>query len=176
MKARHFRWSTIRCRWTPDVSQILVRVSGQSEQAVATLERSLATVDSAAVVEIHSLDSALALQVYPFRAMYWVATALGVIALVLTLIGVYGVLSYIVAQRRREFGIRLALGAAGSTLVAMVMRQSLRLSLTGVAIGVSLAMAVSRLFASVMLNIHTFDMAGYATGIGLVIVACVVAA
>ena len=159
-----------------DVSQILVRVSGQSDQAVATLERSLATVDSAAVVEIHSLDSALALQVYPFRAMYWVATALGVIALMLTLIGVYGVLSYIVAQRRREFGIRLALGAAGSTLVAMVMRESLRLSLTGVAIGVALAIVVSRLFASVLLNIHTFDRAGYAAGIGLVVVACVVAA
>jgi len=86
------------------------------------------------------------------------------------------VLSYIVAQRRREFGIRLALGAAGSTLVAMVMRQSLRLSLTGVAIGVMLALAVSRLFASVLLNIHTFDAAGYAAGIGLVVAACVVAA
>ena len=158
------------------VSRILVRVSGESEQAVATLERALATVDSAAVVEMHSLASALALQVYPFRAMYWVATALGAIALILTLIGVYGVLSYIVAQRRREFGIRLALGAAGSTLVAMVMRQSLRLSLTGVAIGVMLALAVSRLFASVLLNIHTFDAAGYAAGIGLVVAACVVAA
>jgi len=158
-----------------NVRQLLVRVSGESDQAVVTLERTLATVDSSAVVEMHSLQSALALQVYPFRAMYWVATALGAIALMLTLIGVDGVLSYVVAQRRREFGIRLALGAAGSTLVAMVMRQSLRLSLTGVAMGVTLAMAVSRLFANVMLNIHAFDAAGYAAGIGLVLVACVIA-
>src|SRR4029079_8441964 len=146
-------------------SECLWRLPAESEKAMATLERALATVDSAAVVEMHSLASSLALQVYPFRAMYWVAAALGAIALMLTLIGVYGVLSYIVAQRRREFGIRLALGAAGSTLVAMVMRQSLRLSLTGVAIGVMLTMAASRLFASVMLNIHTFDAAGYAAGI-----------
>jgi predicted permease len=159
-----------------DVNRILVRVAGESEQAVPMLERLLAAVDSAAVVEMHSLDSALALQVYPFRAMYWVATALGAIALMLTLIGVYGVLSYVVAQRRREFGIRLALGAAGSTLAGMVLRQSLRLSLAGVAIGATLAMIVSQLLSSVMLNIHTFDAVGYAGGIGLVLVACVAAA
>ena len=159
-----------------NVNQIIARVGGATERARATLEQALAAVDSAAVVEMHSLDEALTLQVYPFRAMYWVASVLGVIALVLTVIGIYGVLSYVVAQRRREFGIRLALGASGPSLVALILRQSLRLSITGILIGVPLALGVSRLFASILFNVDTYDVPGYAIGVGLVLATCLGAA
>lgn len=157
-------------------SQILVRVNTDGERARALLERTLASVDSSAVVEMHTLEASLALQVYPFRAMYWVASAVGVIALILTLTGVYGVLSFVVAQRRKEFGIRMALGAAGATLIALVLRQSLRLSIVGIGAGVVIALAVSRLFAGAVFVLNTFDVAGYAGGAMLVLGACLFAA
>jgi predicted permease len=159
-----------------DVAQIVVRVAGDGEAAAAKLERALAAVDSGAVQEIHTLDQSLALQVYPFRAIYWVALALGATALLLTLIGVYGVMSYLVEQRRREFGIRIALGAAGSSLVALVLRQSLRLATIGALTGVLLATGASRLIASLILSINAFDALGYVGGAVVVVVACLFAA
>ena len=76
----------------------------------------VAAVDSGGRDEMHTLETSLAVQVYPFRAMYWVATALGVIALLLTLTGVYGVLRTSSPSAGREFGIRMALGAGGSSV------------------------------------------------------------
>ena len=159
-----------------NVNQVIARVGGASDRAQATLEQTLAAVDSATVVEIHSLEESVSLQVYPFQAMYWVASVVGGIALLLTLTGVYGVLSYVVAQRRREFGIRLALGAGDSRLIGLIMRQSLGLAIKGIVIGVPLALGVSRIFASVLFNLDTYDVSGYAIGVGIVLVTCLGAA
>ena len=159
-----------------NVTQLLARTSEDADAARSRIERALAAVDSGAVVEIHTLETSLALQVYPFRAMYWVAAGVGAIALVLTLIGVYGVMSYLVTQRRREFGIRLALGAPRRGLIALVLRQSLRLSAIGIVVGAVLAMGVSRVFASFIDMLNTFDPFGYAAGMATVLVACAVAA
>jgi macrolide transport system ATP-binding/permease protein len=155
---------------------LLARVRGNVATAQSGIERTLAAVDSGAVMEIHTLEASLALQVYPFQAMYWVALAVGTIALLLTIIGVYGVMAYLVAQRRREFGIRLALGAAGSSLIALVLRQSLRLALLGAVVGLFLAFGVSRVLASVIPIVNTWDVFGYAAGAGVVIGACLMAA
>jgi ABC-type antimicrobial peptide transport system permease subunit len=126
---------------------------------------------------MHTLEESLAVQVYPFRAMYWVASALGVIALLLTVTGVYGVLAYIVAQRRREFGIRMALGAGGASVIGLVLRQSVRLALIGSAVGVVFAFGVSRLLRLAFWRlVSNFDVTGFVGGPAIVIVACIVAA
>jgi predicted lysophospholipase L1 biosynthesis ABC-type transport system permease subunit len=153
-------------------AQIIVRVRGDADRARVNLEHALATVDSTALVEMHTLDESLDLQVYPFRAMYWVASALAAIALLLTTIGVYGVIGYLVTQRRKEFSIRIALGAAGAALVSLVLRESLRLALIGTALGLAIALCISRLFATVIFNLNTFDAFGYFGGIGLVLATC----
>jgi predicted permease len=155
---------------------LLVGVGTEVNAGRAHIERLLAGVDSGNVQGMHTLDESLALQVYPFRALNWIATGLGVTALLLTIFGVSGVMAYAVAQRRKEFGIRMALGATASSLVGNVLRQSLRLAVTGVAVGVALALAVSRISAGVMYNIDAFAPAGYFAGIAIVLVACVVAA
>ncbi len=159
-----------------DVTQFVARVSGDPTEARNAIERTIAGVDSGAVVEIHSLATSLALQTYPFRAMYWIATAIGAIALVLTIIGVYGVMSYVVAQRQREFGVRLALGASARNLVGLVLRQTLRLSSIGLALGVVCALGVSLIFARAVYNVNPFDLRGYLAGSSVVAVACLVAA
>jgi hypothetical protein len=157
-------------------SNLVVRVRGDAETERATLDRAIAVaVDSSAVTDIHTAEASQALQVYPFSAAYWIASAIGAIALALTLTGIYGVLGYLVAQRHKEFGIRMALGGAGSSLIALVLRQAVRLSVLGIVIGVSMSLAFSRVLMSIVKVIDAFSLFGYGAGVLLVLVACLLA-
>ena len=79
------------------------------------------------------------------------------IALLLASVGIYGVLSYLVAQRTRELGIRVALGASGGQVLALVMRRGLALTATGVLAGVLAALAATRLLASLLFGVGAAD-------------------
>ena len=92
---------------------------------------------------LNPMDDVAALQVYPFRVVFWVAGFLGGVALLMTVSGIYGVMSYLVSQRTKEIGIRVALGATGWDVVRTVVRQSARLSAIGTAMGVGLALMVA---------------------------------
>jgi putative ABC transport system permease protein len=81
----------------------------------------------------------------------------GAMALALGIIGIYGVISYAVSQRQREFGIRLALGAQGGDVLQMVLRQGTKLALAGVAIGIGAALALTRLMTSLLFGVTAQD-------------------
>ena len=81
----------------------------------------------------------------------------GAMALVLGIIGIYGVISYTVSQRQREIGIRLALGAQRGNVMQMVLRQGANMALLGVAIGVGVALALTRLMASLLFGVTAHD-------------------
>lgn len=81
--------------------------------------------------------------------------AIGLLGLTLALVGVYGVLSYVTAQRTREIGIRLALGAERSAILAMVVRQGFWISTIGIAIGTVISVGGARLFRSVLQGTHS---------------------
>jgi predicted permease len=133
--------------------------------------------DSGAVKEVHTYESSLALQLYPFDIAYWVASIVGGVALLLTFAGVYGVLTYIVAQRTREFGVRLALGANPTMLMGLVFRHVARLGAIGFGIGLVFALASSKVLgAFIAYAIDVFDWRGYAIGVAVVVGACLVAA
>jgi ABC-type antimicrobial peptide transport system permease subunit len=78
-------------------------------------------------------------------------------ALILAMIGIYGVLAYSVAQRRQELGIRLALGAEQSRILRLVVGQGLRLALFGIALGLIAALVLTRLMAGVLYQVSTHD-------------------
>jgi len=94
----------------------------------------------------------------------------------LTLTGVYGVLSYVVAQRRKELGIRVALGASPSSIVGLVMGQSIRLAVAGLLLGTVLALGVSRIFAANILRLDTYEPVAFLGAIALVFLSTIVAA
>jgi len=81
----------------------------------------------------------------------------GLLALLLTATGLYGILAYSVARREKEIGIRLALGAAPSNVLGMVLRENLRLALLGIAIGVPLTLGATRLVAGLLFGVRTTD-------------------
>jgi len=155
---------------------IIAAVTGRAEVTMRRIDADLSRQIPAAVEDIHTLDAYMAGGVYPFRAAYWIASALGAIALLLTLTGVYGVLSYVVAQRRKELGIRVALGASANAVVGLVLRQSIRLCAIGLALGCLLALGVARIFAANIVRLETFEPAAFAGGASLVLAACIVAA
>jgi len=157
-------------------SVAIARVAGAADVALPSIERALSRDDSSSLQEIHSLSASLDVQRYPFHAAYWVASLLGLIALLLTATGVYGVVAYVVAQRTREFGVRLALGATRGEVVALVVRQLLRLAVAAAAAGAVLALGVSRYLASQISFVDAYDKTGYAVGIAAVLLSCAVAA
>jgi putative ABC transport system permease protein len=81
----------------------------------------------------------------------------GVMALALGLIGIYGVISYTVSQRKREIGIRLALGAQSGDVVQMVLRQGVKMALAGVAIGIGAALGLTPLMRSLLFGVTAQD-------------------
>ncbi len=81
----------------------------------------------------------------------------GGMALVLGILGIYGVISYTVSQRRREFGIRLALGAHPGNVLKMVLRQGAKMALVGVVIGLGGAFALTRLMTSLLFGVAASD-------------------
>jgi putative ABC transport system permease protein len=87
--------------------------------------------------------------------------AFAALALLLAIVGIYGVISYAVAQRTRELGVRMALGASRGHVLALVLGQGTRLALIGVAIGIVGALALSRVVASLLYGIRPTDPATF---------------
>lgn len=85
------------------------------------------------------------------------ATALGTLALMLAVIGLYGVMAWLVVQRTREIGIRMALGAQAHNVLVLVMAQGMKLVLVGLAIGIPASFAVMRLLSSMLVGLTTSD-------------------
>jgi putative ABC transport system permease protein len=101
--------------------------------------------------------------------------AFAVFAVLLAVIGVYGVMSYLVTQGRQEIGVRMALGAQRSRIVGMVMRQGMELTLAGTILGLIGAAALSRVMATLLFGVSTTDLVTFSIVPVLLIVVAIVA-
>ncbi len=130
------------------------------------------------VFEALSLDEMRALQMYPLLAASWVGTLLGIVALALSVSGLYGVLTYTLSQRTKEIGIRMALGATAGAVARLVMGQSARLAGLGAAIGLAAAFAALKaLSAAIQLKqVSLLDVVAFGAGLAVVTAASALAA
>ena len=128
----------------------------QVRQAVWSVNASLPVASTRTMQEVY--DRSMARTSFTL-AMLGIA---GAIALLLGIIGIYGVIAYAVSQRRREIGIRLALGAPRSELKRMFMRYALSLTCIGIAIGLATAASLTRLMSSLLFGIAPLDPLTYA--------------
>ena len=156
-------------------SPLLLRVSGDPEAARQRIDRELSESVPGGVDRIHRLESLAVGRAFPFRMAYWVSATLGALALLLAVSGIYGVLSYLVAQRTREIGVRMALGATALSVTRMVVGQSARLAGGGIVLGGLAGLAVSKILASAMLALRGFEALPIAAGGALVFLACLAA-
>jgi predicted permease len=98
-----------------------------------------------------------------------IAAAIGVMALVLTIVGLYGVIAYSVAQRTQEIGVRIALGASPSTVVTGILGQGVRLAGAGIAIGLGLATLVTRGAADLLVGVKALDLGVFVSVAGALV-------
>lgn len=141
-----------------DVSSLMVRVNGNPVAAAAALRTACAESAQTPVgCEPASLRQVASLQRFPFQAAAAVAGVLGLLALLLTGVGLYGVVNYAVMQRRKEFGIHVALGASPRQVMTRTFSEAGRYIAGGLVVGLPVCLALSKLAASSVFAIRTFD-------------------
>ena len=144
-------------RMTAGLSSFVVRANDPSVAASA-LRRAIADADPRLpAADIASMDDLVMQSLGTRRFSMVLLTTFALVALALTCVGIYGVSSYSVAQRTREIGVRIALGAQPRSVVGLVVRQSIRPAIVGLGAGFVLALLVSRLIASMLFGVGPRD-------------------
>jgi predicted permease len=121
------------------------------------------------VYEVHTLQQHYSSSLARTSFMLVLLAIAGVMALFLSVVGIYGVISYIVSQRTREIGIRLALGAQARSVRRMFVRQGLAVAMIGVAVGLGAAVALSRWLTSFLFEVQPLDLPTYVAVLGLLL-------
>jgi predicted permease len=143
--------------WTAAMA-VFVRTRGDPTAIAAPLRSEIAALDpNLPLANARTMNSHLGIALLPARLIGGVLGFFGLLALGLASVGVYGVVAYSVAQRTREIGIRMALGAAASDALRLVMRQGLAPVLIGTALGMAGALAASRLIRGVLYTGDALD-------------------
>ncbi len=137
--------------------QLLVRTRTEAGSVMAGLPAEVLALNPNATVAVKSTAEWLQTQTAPFRIAANLAIALGLLALLLAAIGLYGVMSFLVAQRTREIGIRVALGAESRSILTLFLRQGMRLIGIGIVIGLLGGAGIARLLAFVLVDMSPFD-------------------
>jgi len=136
----------------------VVRTQQDPESFGKTLADAIHKVDDTlAVYDVQTLDRLISDSLNPNRFYLRLFGAFGFVAVALAAIGVYGLISFGVGQRTREFGIRLAIGALPREILRMILGQGLRLALAGLALGVLGSVALSRLIAGFLFGVQPTD-------------------
>jgi len=144
----------------PLTMNIVLRTTLPPSTLAPTIERAVREADrSVPVVRLREMEDVFAESIRRPRLLAQLIGVFAGLALLLAAIGTYGVLSYIVAERRREIGIRLALGADRSNVVAQVMKQGLVLTIVGVIVGLAGAFGLNRLMTSLLFGVKPTDVA-----------------
>ena len=136
----------------------IVRTRQSPATAVAGIRTAMHDVDpDLPLAQLRTMDQVLSASVNDWRFRTILLALFGGLALFIAAIGIYGVISYSVAQRTHEIGVRVALGAARRDVVSLIVRQGLRLALAGIAAGVLGAWGLTRFLASLLFGVKPAD-------------------
>jgi putative ABC transport system permease protein len=159
------------------IAGLVVRGSGDAAALLPAIERRVWSVDSGMAANLAApVDSLLYASMSPARIAAVLLGIFAVTTLLLGLAGIYGVLSYAISQRQREFGIRLALGAAPRDVLRMVLGEAFGLAIAGVAVGGAAALGFTHYLDSLLFGVRAADPATYlVAGLGVAIAALLAA-
>jgi predicted permease len=157
----------------PPARTLVVRTSGDARTLLQAVRREVQVVDPMmAATGLQTIEQYMALPLFPARTTGLLLGASGILAVVLTVIGLFGVIAYVVSQRTHEIGVRMALGARQADVLKLVMRQGVYVTSIGIVIGLAAAFAATRLLAPLLYGIGANDPATFA---GVVVGVTVVA-
>jgi putative ABC transport system permease protein len=154
-----------------------VRTLQPPEATISLLRRALHDVDSKLVVDsLRTMNSQVDETLTTERVIAMLASSFGIVAMFLTAIGLYGVLAYVTAQRTREIGIRMAVGAKPMTVARLILREVLVLTVVSLIFAVPTSILLSRLLRSQLFNVSNTDALTYFGGISIVTTVALLAA
>jgi macrolide transport system ATP-binding/permease protein len=139
-----------------------VRTTGNPENVVATTRVALQSLDpNLAITNVFTIGQILSQALWAPRMGGILLALFGALALVLSAVGVYGVLSYSVNQQTREIGLRMALGAQRGDVMRLILGQGLRLTVLGLGLGVLVALGLMRVLVSLLFDVRAYDPSTY---------------
>jgi putative ABC transport system permease protein len=141
--------------------QVIVRTSGPPSAQTSAVRSLAQTFSPTMALKFTTLDDMVADSVSAPRFQTFLATTFGALALLLAMAGIYGVMSYMVSQRTQELGLRMALGAATSDVIRLVMSKAAILVGLGLCVGTALSLASSRLIGTLLFGLTATDPATY---------------
>ena len=160
------------CGAVPPARILVVRTAGNDRMLLDEIRRAVPMVDPLmAATDVQTIEQHMALPLFPARTVGWLLGVSGILAVVMTAIGLFGVIAYMVSQRTHEIGVRMALGARRSDVLKMVMGQGLRLTAIGLGIGFTAAFGAARLLSPLLYGIGANDpatMTAVAVGLGAI--------
>jgi len=137
---------------------LVIRTNGDPLNTAAVARSEIRALDKGIpVFNVKTMNDVLAISVAPQRMSMLLLTAFAGVALLLAMIGIYGVTAYYVTQRTQEIGIRIALGAQVGDVVKLVLKNGMALAIVGVALGLAGAFAVTRLMSSLLFGVKPTD-------------------
>jgi putative ABC transport system permease protein len=137
---------------------LIVRTQGDPLAVVAPIEQAIHTADKELpVYAVWTMDQLLGNSLSERRLTLVLLASFAALALLLAAVGVYGVIAYTVRQRTRELGIRLALGAQAGAVLRLILREGLKLTLIGIALGLTAAFALTRWMESLLFGVRPTD-------------------
>jgi predicted permease len=156
--------------------QFVVRSNLEASAALRAIQRAVASADPAIpIARVRTIDDLVATSASNARFATLFMASFGIVALVLTIVGVYGVIGYGVVQRRQEFGVRRALGAGPRDVLWLIVREGLNLGAAGVAAGLALTVAAAFGLRHLLFGISPFDPITLGTSITVVVAVTVAA-
>ncbi len=159
-----------------DYFGILVRTAGDPSAVAGPVRQALLRVDpNQPVFEMMTMRRQLHERTIGLQYLAAIMTTFAVLALVLAAVGLYAVIAYLVAQRRHEIGLRIALGASAGDVIRLTVGQAFRLTLMGTAIGLVLSVALARVMEAALLGIATSDASVFAAFAAVLMTAALLA-
>ena len=154
-----------------DPKELVIRHSGQGTRLVPAIRQIVHAADpDQPISDVRTLDDVLAGETATRRAQLQVLGTLAVVALLLTGVGIHGLLAYTVSQRSQEIGVRLALGAEPASVARMILSDGIRLAALGILLGVPIAYAAARGMSALLFGVEPDDPATISTALGLALV------
>jgi macrolide transport system ATP-binding/permease protein len=172
---RSFMYLPVQQWYRPD-TVLTIKTSGDPAAAAASVQRAVRQLDpNLPLFEVRTIEEHLDFALFVQRMSASLLGAFGILALFLAMIGLYGVIAAGVAQRTPEIGMRMALGADRSDILALVLKQGLAVTAIGILIGIVGAAGLTRLFKSQLVGVGAMDAMSYAATTMLLIAVAFVA-
>jgi len=157
-------------------SAIVVRTAAGRRPPLDAVKAAVAKLDPGLpLASVRSMDEVVTSSVAQPRLTMWLTESFATLALLLAATGIYGLVAYAVAQRKQEIAVRLAIGAAASDILSLIVKQAAMLTSAGIGVGLAASLLFGEFLRSILFEVSPHDPAAYASVFGVIVVTTIVA-